>query len=208
MHKENQKREKETIVILGAGGFAREVVTWLNTKMNIVFFSEDSEIQSVKGFPMAVNLSHLRGCKFLAAVGDPKLRERLWNLAIANGLYCDGVLFSDDSTIGEDVNFNEGALVCPGVRISTDITIGKSVILNLNATVGHDCVIEDFVTISPGALISGGCHIGKGAYIGTGASIREKIKIGAGAVVGMGAAVIKDIPAGEIWGGVPAKRIK
>ena len=42
----------------------------------------------------------------------------------------------------------------------------------------------------------------------TGAIVLQGVKIGDGAVVAAGAVVTKDIPANEVWGGVPAKKIK
>ena len=45
-------------------------------------------------------------------------------------------------------------------------------------------------------------------WLGTSAVILPGVTIGRGAVVGAGAVVTCDIPPYEIWGGVPAKRIK
>jgi acetyltransferase-like isoleucine patch superfamily enzyme len=50
-------------------------------------------------------------------------------------------------------------------------------------------------------------RIGSDAYIGCNVSIRRGVHIGEGAVIGMGAVVNKDIPAWEVWAGVPAKKI-
>ena len=51
-------------------------------------------------------------------------------------------------------------------------------------------------------------EIGHHCWIGTGAIVLQGVKIGDGAVVAAGAVVTKDIPANEVWGGVPAKYIK
>lgn len=51
-------------------------------------------------------------------------------------------------------------------------------------------------------------HVGHHCWIGTGAVILQNVSIGDGAVVAAGAVVTKDIPAGEVWGGVPAKYIR
>jgi acetyltransferase-like isoleucine patch superfamily enzyme len=67
--------------------------------------------------------------------------------------------------------------------------------------------IDDFVTIAPGANISGNVTLGFASSIGTGASVREKCKVGVEAVLGMGAALTKNLPDGETWVGVPAKRM-
>lgn len=53
-----------------------------------------------------------------------------------------------------------------------------------------------------------GIHIGENVWIGAGATVLPGVSIGPHAVVAAGAVVTKDIPAGEIWGGVPAQRIK
>jgi acetyltransferase-like isoleucine patch superfamily enzyme len=50
-------------------------------------------------------------------------------------------------------------------------------------------------------------RIGSDAYIGCNGSIRRGVQIGEGAVIGMGAVVNKDIPAWEVWAGVPARKI-
>ena len=82
--------------------------------------------------------------------------------------------------------------------------IGAHVAINLGCTIGHDAVIDDFVTVSPGCRISGGVRLGSHSYIGTGASILEHVKIGAHAVLGAGAVATKDIDEYMLAVGVPA----
>ena len=50
--------------------------------------------------------------------------------------------------------------------------------------------------------------IGNNCWIGTGAMVLQGVHIGDGAVVAAGAVVTKDVPANEVWGGVPARRIR
>lgn len=200
------------LVIIGAGGFAREVFEWIDPPITckVFFYSEDpNSANQIYGHPVLSYLDDKRinGFNFLVAIGNPKTRERLWNLARSYELNLDGILISKDTTIAGSSMLALGSMICPGVRISPDTDIGRSVILNLNSTVGHDTVIGDFTTISPGVLISGNCNIGKRAYIGTGAVIRENIIIGEGATVGMGAVVTKNVPAGETWVGIPARKM-
>ncbi|MET0663532.1 MAG: acetyltransferase, partial [Ilumatobacteraceae bacterium] len=53
-----------------------------------------------------------------------------------------------------------------------------------------------------------GVSVRRGAYIGSGALIRENIVVGPAALVGMGAVVTQDVPAAEVWAGVPARYLR
>ena len=77
---------------------------------------------------------------------------------------------------------------------------------------GHDSVIGDFVTFSPGVHCNGNVQIDDGVYVGSGAVIRqgrpdERLRIGKGAVIGMGAVVTQDIEPGCTVAGNPARPI-
>jgi sugar O-acyltransferase (sialic acid O-acetyltransferase NeuD family) len=107
----------------------------------------------------------------------------------------------------ETVSVGEGTVICVGATLTVDITIGRHVLLNYNSTIGHDCRINDFATVSPGANLSGYTHVGRCAYIGAGAVTVENHTIGDGAVVGAGAVVTRDVPAGVTVVGIPAKAL-
>lgn len=85
------------------------------------------------------------------------------------------------------------------------ITIGSGV------TISVRCVIlSHFVhqKLSGRQYEFGEVKIGDGAFIGANVIICQPVTIGEKACVAAGAVVTKDIPAGEIWGGVPAKFLK
>jgi len=104
-------------------------------------------------------------------------------------------------------------VVCAGVRFTNAIEVGDFAIFNLNATIGHDVVIDDFVNIAPGASVSGNVHLGTRVMIGTGAAINQgtpeaKLVVGAGTVIGSGAVVVADCEPDAVYVGVPARRIR
>ena len=73
---------------------------------------------------------------------------------------------------------------------------------------GHDCLIENFSCVGPGAILAGSVEIGCGVLIGAGAVVLPNIKVGRNAVIGAGAVVTKHVLPGEIIVGNPAKKIQ
>ncbi|MDX2246225.1 MAG: acetyltransferase [Bacteroidia bacterium] len=109
--------------------------------------------------------------------------------------------------IDSDVRMGEGVVVSPGAIIVTGSKIGNSVNILTGATIDHDNEIEDGVVISPGVHTSGRVIIRRDVFVGTGAIFLPDAEVGEGAFVGAGAVVLKNVPAGEVWAGVPAKPI-
>lgn len=87
-----------------------------------------------------------------------------------------------------------------GIYIGDGTLIGHSVII---ATLNHD-----FEPSKRQNLGHAPVHIGKRVWLGTRVTVLPGVTIGDNAIVAAGAVVTKDIPANEIWGGVPAKFIK
>lgn len=207
------------LYIIGAGGFGREV-TWLverinevNPTWNLKGFIDDNESLwgSVEGeYPV------LGGCDYLntlsnvyavCAVGAAKIRK-----IIIDKLKKSDVKFAtlvDPSVlVSKRVEIGEGTIICAGTIITVDIKIGKHVIINLDCTIGHDDVIEDFVTIYPSVNVSGNVLIGECSELGTGMQIIQGKKVAPNTIIGAGAVVVKDCLESGTYVGSPAKRIK
>jgi acetyltransferase-like isoleucine patch superfamily enzyme len=89
--------------------------------------------------------------------------------------------------------------------ITNDITIGKGVLINLNCTIGHDCVIKDFVELCPNVNVIGHVKIVNRNFLGTSATILPNITIGDNCIIGAGSVVTKDVPDNCMAVGVPAQ---
>jgi acetyltransferase-like isoleucine patch superfamily enzyme len=74
--------------------------------------------------------------------------------------------------------------------------------------IGHDAIVGDYVEIASGTVVAAHCVIGEGARLGIRTTMRPGIRIGEGARTGVGAVVVRDIPAGEVWVGNPARPLK
>lgn len=145
----------------------------------------------------------------LIAIANSSIRQK-----IAEQLVQDGIsLWTVQGTttlIMDEVSIAAGAALSPFVTIAANVTIGKCFHANLYSYVEHDCVIGDYVTFAPRVSCNGNIHIHDHAYIGTGAVIKQgtsdkPLIIGKGAIVGMGAVVTKDVPAGAVVIGNPAR---
>tara|TARA_R110002167_G_scaffold14301_1_gene58233 strand:- start:10335 stop:11000 length:666 start_codon:yes stop_codon:yes gene_type:complete len=209
--------------LLGAGGFAREVMPYVRESVSKslachpsdinVYFVETWEPKKnkVNGYPLISLESFLRlsGRLFYnVAVGDGKTRDTMAQL-VGDG--AQALEIKAPQSISLDSNIiGEGSVLCSNTMITSNVIIGRFFQANIYSYIAHDCVIGNFVTFAPGVRCNGRVHIGDYSYIGTNAVIKEgslskPLVIGEGAVVGMGAVVTKDVPDGAVVVGNPAK---
>lgn len=210
----------QNVAIIGAGGFAREVLDILDAcnkaeyRYNIQGFIVDPEFGSpgtlINDKPIIGGFDWLKEHKeinVIAGVGDPALRLKLvYKAKQTGGRFIN--IFHPDAIMTDRIEFGEGVIVTAGCILTNQIKVGNHVHINLTSTIGHDCEISDYVTISPGVHISGNVNLGEGCFIGTGVNIIEKINIGSWSLIGAGSAVVRDIPPNSTAVGVPAKIIK
>ncbi len=209
----------DRIGIFGTSGFAREVADIVDALgMRPMYIARDqSEIDAwTFGGEVVLedDLGRHHDIAFAIGIGDNHVRERV---AQRHADLPFATLIHPSATFGmgqrEAIESGRGIVVCAGVRFTNNIRVGDFAIFNLNATVGHDVVIEDFVNVAPGAAISGNVHLGTRSMIGTGAAVNqgtaeEKLSIGADTVVGSGSVVVKSCDEGAVYVGVPARRIR
>ena len=109
-----------------------------------------------------------------------------------------------------EVVVDPGAVIEAGVSIDAGTIrptcIGKCFLMK-KAHVGHDSVVHDACEMAPLSIIGGHVVLEPGVRLGLGAIVIPRMTVGEGARIGAGAVVTKDVPAGEIWVGVPAKKI-
>ena len=180
----------------------------------IVFIDDALDQDSVVNGYVAMNYNKFKSLdcdnkSILIAIANSTIRQQL-----ADNIQRDGIALwnvqSFSTLIMDSAIIGKGAALSPFVTIATNVIIGKCFHANLYSYVEHDCIIGDYVTFAPRVSCNGNIHIHDHAYIGAGAVIKQgthekPLVIGKGAIIGMGAVVTKDVPAGVIVIGNPAR---
>lgn len=144
----------------------------------------------------------------LADVADCDIgeRTRVWQFVVilrgarigADCNICAQVLVEGDVWIGDRVTVKSGVQLWDGVRVEDDVFIGP------NATFTNDPFPRS--RVRPGAFPQ--TRICAGASIGAGAVVLPGVTIGPGAMVGAGAVVTRDVAAGSLVVGNPARHVR
>lgn len=209
------------IVIVGAGGFGREVkmlidqINQHSKKYEFLGFYDDSVISNTKisGFNVLGSVGDLLNIDYdlsvVVSIADPAIKKKIHYTLKQNFKLDFPSLIHPNVLIGNDnVVIGQGCIICASNIITVDINIGNFVTLNLGCTTGHDTKIGDYCSFMPAVNISGEVIIEDLVYVGTGAKIINLLSIGNSTIVGAGAVVSKNLPANCTAVGIPAKPIK
>lgn len=139
---------------------------------------------------------------------NPSVRERmkLFEDLTARGFSFEGVRHPS-TVVGRECKLDVSSQIMARTVLQNRVRIGSNAVINTGASIDHDCVIGAHAFVSPGVVLSGSVSVGERAFLGAGAVVLPGIRIGAGAVVGAGSLVRKDVSAGWIVSGNPAKKI-
>ena len=210
------------LVIVGAGGFGREVhavveaINAAGDALDLVGYVDDlgtsDELLARLGTLrlggidlLCTDAGPIDGdVGYVVAIGAGEVRRRIDTRLTAAGRR-PLTLVHPMATVGGDNRIAEGCILTAGARVTTNITLGRHTQLHVNCTIGHDSVLDDFVSVYPGATVSGNVHLAEGVTIGTGANVLPGVTVGAGAFVGAGAVVTADVEPGVTVVGVPAR---
>ncbi len=211
---------RRDILILGAGGLAREMAMVLEHvnarehRWNFLGFvgatpeetGRDLGAGRVLGDDAWLLASDV-SADLVVGVGYPSIRSKILSRCLAQGSRFEYPnLVHPSSTLDfRRVELGRGNVITAGVAMTCDITIGDFNLFNLNATVGHDCVIGSYNVLNPGVNLSGYVRVGDRVLLATGCQVLERLSVGSDAILGAGAVVRADVEPGQTVVGVPAK---
>jgi sugar O-acyltransferase (sialic acid O-acetyltransferase NeuD family) len=199
------------LVVVGAGGFGREVADLARTLGRVVNgFLDDATPDGPKlPAPLLGPLDAwvALDADLVLAIGQPHVKARALTRLPSDGRFSPA-LVHPSAVVVDGASVGAGSVIAALAVVMVDTAIGEHVLINYGATIGHDARIGAWSSIMPGARISGFVRIGEEVLVGANAVVLEGITVGDRAVVGAGAVVTKDVPAGATVVGVPARSME
>ena len=211
------------IVLIGAGGFGREVASIIEVLNSIrptydlLGFLDDGsqyhEGMMIDGYPWLGShywiLDHKDEVVCTCCIAEPKIKRRIQEELTEQGVTFETIIaYAGFGFVAPRTEIGPGCILYGGVTISVDCKIGAGVVMNQMVNIGHDCEIGDYTAIMPFTGISGNCRIGSEVKIGGHAFIVPGRKVGDSATIAAGSIVFSNVKAGTTVLGNPAKRMK
>jgi len=204
------------LIIVGAGGFGREIYGWASdhpdsgTAWELAGFIDD-DVDALDGYQYPAGVigsieAHQPAADevFVCAIGAPMIKQQVCQALMERS--AKFISLVHPSVIhGENVQLGIGVVLCPRVTLTADISIGDFAAINCHSSVGHDVVIGAWATISGHCDLTGNTRYGVGAFLATGVRIVPGKSIGDFSYVGAGSIVIRSVKDGQKVFGNPAR---
>lgn len=200
------------ILIVGAGGFGREVRWWVRDAWPSAedrfagFLDADSSRGSPEGRVLGDPDTYLPqpGDGLLLGIGIPGVRRRL-----AEGLVARGgrflTLVHPTAVVVPSAVVGEGTIVCPHGVVSDAAALGRGVLVNYHASVAHDASVGDFAVLAPYATLGGFAKVGADVFLGLHATVGPGRHIGDRSKVSANSCALADAPPDTLVYGVPGR---
>ncbi|MDP8971484.1 MAG: acetyltransferase [Actinomycetota bacterium] len=211
-----------SLLLVGAGGFGRETAEAVRavnerrpTWRLLGFLDDDpglvgAQVGGVAVLGPVADVARYPDAQVIVCTGHPGNYFSRKRIVRRLGLAADryATVVHPAAVIPPSCRIGQGSVVLAATVATTAVEVGRHVAVMPGVVFTHDDVVGDFATFGAGARLAGRVRIGQGAYVGSGALVREQRSVGAWSLVGMGSVVTADIPAGEVWTGVPARRLR
>jgi sugar O-acyltransferase (sialic acid O-acetyltransferase NeuD family) len=202
------------LIIIGAGGFGRELLLWTapldgrDWKIGGFLDQKDSALHDMDvEYPILGSPDTYVPRPqdvFACGLGLPEVKRTVISALESRGARFVTIIHPT-AIVGATSHIGEGSILCPYSVVTANVTLGRFVTLNLSATVGHDSTIGDWTTLSCHTDVSGRCVIGAGVFFGSHAAVLPSRRVADDAVLGAGSVITRHVESGATVCGVPAK---
>jgi sugar O-acyltransferase (sialic acid O-acetyltransferase NeuD family) len=206
------------LIIVGAGGFAREL-------RQFVPLSFPSDKFRLKGFlsnnPRDLDRYNIpepilgdpeefipqENDRFLLAIGNVDHRQRIVEeLKSHSASFL--TLIHPTAYVDPSATVGEGCVIYPFATVMNQAQLADFVSLNIYASAGHDTIIGRYCNLSPYATMNGFSSLEEGVVLGTHATVLAPHRVGRGSKVSANSVVTHDVQPNSLVFGVPGQHVK
>lgn len=205
----------DRIIIVGAGGFGREVLQWArhawpeHVHKFAGFVSADptkldghAPSLPILGSPNDFELRPTDG--FVLGIGIPRIRR-----VVAEQLEARGARFltliHSTAIVADTAVIGPGCMICPYAIVSDAVRLGRCVLVNYHASLGHDAEAGDYAVLSPYATLGGYAAVGADVFLAIHVTVGPNVTLGVGTIVSANSSALASTPAGSFIFGVPSR---
>ena len=205
------------IIIIGAGGFGREVYLWAKDSFpkdqyKITGFLDDNP-RILDNYDMDVGIiGDLDGYeikkqdRFVFAIGNIEIKKRLITKLKNKGAKFL-TLIHPTAIVVDTARIGKGVVICPFCLVSDNVLLEDFVMLNIYSSCGHDAKVGSYCILSPHATLNGFVILEDEVFLGTHTTVTPFKRVGYKSKISANSVVMRDVPANKIVFGVPGKAI-
>ena len=202
------------IYLIGAGGHGKvvaEIILGAGQELTILDADQGKVGSPLHGLVIEAEEETLTTLRepvaFIVALGEPPVRRQVMERWLEHG-HTPIQAIHPSAVLSPSAEIGPGTVVMAGVVVQAECCVGQGVVINTGASVDHDCRLEDYSHVAPGAHLGGNVVVGEEAWIGIGASVLHGTRIGARSLVGAGSVVVRDLPVDVLAYGNPCKVVR
>ena len=207
----------DELIVYGGGGHGKALIDLIHSLGTFSIagildngIPAETSIMSIPVLGGAMLLPELRkrglhqAANAVGGIGNIASRITVFELLGEEGFTCPN-LIHPTAFIEPSASLADAVQVMPHAYVGSEARVGFGAIVNTGAIVSHDCLLGEYVNLSPGAILAGEVSVGRATLIGMGATVNLRVKIGEQVRIGNGATVKQDVPdgavvrAGSIW---------
>jgi sugar O-acyltransferase (sialic acid O-acetyltransferase NeuD family) len=205
----------DRIIIVGAGGFGREVLQWARhawpehvSKIAGFLSAEPDKLAGhAATLPILTSPADFEARPtdgLLLAIGIPRVRRHVAEQLEARGARFL-TLIHPTAIVADTAEIGPGTVICPYAIVSDAVRLGRLVLVNYHASLGHDAAAGDYAVLSPYATMGGYASVGSDVFLGLNSAVGPAASVGCRSTVAANSCALVDVPADRLVYGVPGR---